>query len=142
LTYYFQSFGKTAFTCLKTWLTYGGVVTDYIETKTSDGTIIRIEVQSTTKTATGFGGRLPAPTNLSNETAATAYDQTLLAIRACADGVIKTLQNLEATPSAASIDFAIKIDADAGAMVAKSRDDAQFKVSLTWKQVEADEKEE
>ena len=32
----------------------------------------------------------------------------------------------------ASIDFAIKVDATAGAMIAKSMNDAQFKVSLSW----------
>ena len=115
---------------------------DYIETKTRDGATIRIEVESTTKTAPGFGGRPAAPTDVSTEAAADIFDQTLTTIRACANGVVETWQNLEATPSAASIDFSIKVDADAGVMVARSREDAQFKISLSWKQVEQDEKAE
>jgi hypothetical protein len=63
-------------------------------------------------------------------------------VRICANGVIQTLQNLDTLPSAASIDFAIKIDAEAGAMIAKSLGDAHFKVSLSWKQVEPEAKDD
>lgn len=113
---------------------------DYIETRTKDGTTIRIEVDFAAKSGTGFGH--PAATKTPGEAAANAYDQTLETIRACANGVIATLQNLEALPSAASINFAIKIDAEAGAMIAKSMNEAQFKVALSWKQVEPAPEEE
>jgi hypothetical protein len=110
---------------------------DFIEMKTKSGATVRIEVtserpgagfghQSSTRAGAGAGGT-------------SAYDQTLEIIRACANDLIDTLQNLEAPPSAASIDFAIKIDGEAGAMIAKSGADAQFKVSLSWKQVEPDQ---
>ncbi len=112
----------------------------YIETQAKDGTIIRIEVESASKTSTGFA-RQPAPVNVSTEAAKDAYDQTLNTIRACANGVLDTLQTLEVLPSAASIDFAIKVDAEAGVMIAKSPAEAQFKVSLSWKQVEASQEE-
>jgi hypothetical protein len=115
-------------------------MTDYIETRTKDGATIRIEVESTAKTTAGFG-RQPPTTNVSHDAVRDVYDQTLSTIRACANGVIDTLQSLEALPSAASIDFAIKIDAEAGAMIAKSLNDAQFKVSLNWKQVEPEQQE-
>ena len=108
---------------------------DYIETKTSDGTPIRIEVETSSKSGAGFARSSPAA---EAEAAKDAYNQTLNTIRACANGVIETLQNLEAAPSAASINFAIKVDAEAGATVAKSVNDAQFKISLSWKQVEPD----
>jgi hypothetical protein len=111
---------------------------DYIETKTKDGTPIRIEVESAQKSGAGFA-RSASSDDVSGETAKEAYSQVLGTIRACADGVIDTLQNMEAAPNSASIDFAIKIDAEAGAMVAKSMGDAHFKVSLSWKQVEPDQ---
>jgi hypothetical protein len=114
---------------------------DYIETKTKSGATIRIEVESG-RLGAGFGHQ--SSTKVDSGAAGTSvYDQTLETIRACANDVIDTLQNLEAPPSAASIDFAIKIDGEAGAMIAKSGADAQFKVSLSWKQVEPgqDEKE-
>ncbi len=110
-------------------------MTDYIETKATDGTTIRIEVESTGKTGAGFA-RPSAAAAVTGEATKDAYDQVLATIRACANGVVETLQNLETAPSAASINFAIKIDAEAGAMVAKSGNEAQFKVALSWKQVE------
>jgi hypothetical protein len=108
---------------------------EYIETRTADGTPIRIEVESAAKSGAGFA-RQTAPTDVSTEGTKGAYDQVLATIRACANGVVDTLQNLSAAPNAASIDFAIKINAEAGAVIAKSMADSHFKVSLTWKQVE------
>jgi len=115
-------------------------MTHYIETQAKDGSVIRIEVEDTSKAGVGFTSK-PAPaTDVSGDTAKDVYNQTLKTIQACANGVVETIQNLEALPSAASIDFAIKIDGEAGALIAKSREDAQFKVSLSWKQDAGEEK--
>ena len=116
-------------------------MTHYIETYTKDGSSIRIEVEDTSKPAPGFT-RQSSPTDVSSEAVEDAYDQTLKTIRGCANGVIDALQNLETLPSTASFDFAIKIDAEAGAMVAKSRDEGQFKISLNWKQAETEKEED
>lgn len=115
------------------------MTTEYIETHTKDGTVIRIEVEAGSKTMTGFSSHLSHTDTA--EATTEAYNETLNTIRACANGMIDTLQSLEALPSTASIDFALKIDAKAGAMIARSANDAQFKVSLSWKQAEAGEEE-
>lgn len=116
-------------------------MTDYIETKTKDGTLLRIEVESLHKTGAGFT-RAAVSADEAGEAAQDAYKRILDTIRACANGVVDTMGELDAPPSAASIDFAIKIDAEAVAMVAKSAADAQFKVSLSWKQAETGQDEE
>ncbi len=113
-------------------------MTEYIETQTQDGATLRIEVESASKGAAGFSRHAPSP-NLSNEAVKDAYDQILNTIQTCANGVIATLQDLDTPPSAASVDFAIKVDAEAGAMIAKSLGEAHFKVSLSWKQVEPEQ---
>ena len=115
-------------------------MTDYVETKTKEGTTIRIEVDSGGKSGTGFGRA--AAEGAAGENAADAYNQVLDTIRACANGMIETVQNLDAAPSGASIDFAIKVDADAGAMVAKRMGEAQFKISLSWQQAEPESSDE
>jgi len=115
-------------------------MTEYIETKTKDGVAIRIEVEADAKGSAGFA-RQATTGDVSTETAQDAYNQTLNTIRACANGVIDTWQSLDAQPSSASIEFAIKIDAKAGAMIAKSAGAAQFKVSLSWKQIEPESEE-
>ena len=118
------------------------IMAQYIETFTKDGTSIRIEVESDSKLGgVGFASQASRD-NVSSEATKDAYDQTLNTIRGCANGVIDTIQNLETLPSTASIDFAIKIDPEAGAMIAKSGGDAQFKVSLSWKQAEPDKDQE
>ena len=106
----------------------------YIETQAKDGSMIRIEVEDTSKTGVGFTPKQDRATDVSGETAKDAFNQSLKTISACANGVIDTIQTLDTLPSSASVEFAIKVDAEAGALVAKSRDDAQFRVSLSWKQ--------
>lgn len=114
---------------------------EYIETQTKEGATLKIEVESASKVAAGFT-RSTSPANVSHEGVKDAYDQTLQTVRLCANGMIATLQGLDTLPSAASVDFAIKIDAEAGAMIAKSLGDAHFKVSVSWKQVEPESKDE
>jgi hypothetical protein len=113
----------------------------YIETQTKDGTKVRIEVEFSSKTSAGFT-RQAASADLSSEAVQNAYAETLDTIRGCANGMLETLQKMTSLPSAATIDFAIKIDAEAGPMIAKARDEGQFRVSLTWKQPEPDKDEE
>jgi hypothetical protein len=88
----------------------------------------------------GFS-RATSPTDISTEAAKDAYSQFLGAIRDCADGLIDTIQQLNDPPGSASLDFAVKIEAEAGAMIAKSRDEGQFRVSLSWKQAEPEKAE-
>ena len=102
---------------------------NYIETKTKDGQPIRIEVESASK---GVGFSSKSNPNITDN--GSAYEQTLSTIKACASGVIDTLQGLETPPQNASVSFAIKIDGEVGALIAKSAENAQFKVSLSWKQ--------
>lgn len=111
------------------------MTTHYIETVTEDGQSIRIEVEETVKSSAGFTRQNPQA-NLSSEAVKDAYEQALATIRGCADGVVATLQDLTPSPSSASIEFSIKVDAEAGSMVAKTRETGQFKVSLSWKQPE------
>lgn len=110
-------------------------MTYYIETQAKDGSPIRIEVEDTTKPTTGFT-RKPEATNISGESAKDVYQQMLETISGCATGIVETVQNLPSLPNAAAVDFAIKIDAEAGPMIAKSKEDAQFRISLSWKESE------
>lgn len=115
------------------------MTTEYIETKTKDGSTIRIEVEPGTKVKTGFGGQVD--TDGATSEAAQAYNDTLNTIRACANGIVDTLQEMDTPPSAASVDFALKIDAKAGPLIAKSGSDVHFKISLNWSQPEPEQDE-
>ena len=114
---------------------------EYIETKAKDGSVIRIEVEPGSKTKTGFGAQADAD-GATDDAIANVYEETLDTIRACASGMIDSLQSMETPPSAASVEFALKVDAKAGPMIARSGSNVHFKVSLNWKQPEAETGEE
>ncbi len=116
-------------------------MTYYIETHTKEGTPLKIEVESAAKTSAGFS-RPTSPSNVSHEVVQDAYDQTLQTIRTCANGIIETIAGLNVPPSSAGVDFGIKIDGEAGAMVARSLGEAHFKVSLSWKQAQPESKDD
>lgn len=108
---------------------------DYIETQGKNGTVVRIEVERGGKQTAGFG-RSSGEGDATTEATRDSYAQMLGVIQACAGGVVDTLQAMDPTPAAASIDFGIRFDVQAGAMVAKSIGESQFKVSVSWKQPE------
>lgn len=111
-------------------------MTHYIETKTKDGAIIRIEVEDTSKPSPGFTRQVTTPTNVSGDSAENAFAEVLTAISGLANGVVETMRSLSTVPNAAAIEFAVKVDGEVGALIAKRRDDGQFKVSLSWKEPE------
>ncbi|MCB0208570.1 MAG: hypothetical protein KDJ52_04555 [Anaerolineae bacterium] len=112
----------------------------YIETLIKDGQSIRIEVDEASRSGAGFARQSPS-SDISSDATKDAYSQVLDTVRGCANGVIDVLQSLEAQPQSASVDFAIKVDAEAGAMIAKSRESGQFRISLSWKQPDPDDKD-
>lgn len=112
---------------------------DYIETTTKSGAKLLIEVAAEVRGSTGFGRQTSTE---NSDQVSDAYTQMLAAIEACASGVIETIEGLPTQPSAASIDFGVKIDGKAGAMIAKSLGEGQVKVSLSWKQPEPEKKED
>ena len=115
-------------------------MTHYIETHTKDGSPIRIEVEVTSKTGAGFTHQA-SPADLSSDAVRDAYDQALNTIRGWANGLIDTIQHIDSLPNSAAVDFAVKIDPEAGAMIAKSRDEGQFRVSLSWKQPDSEKED-
>jgi hypothetical protein len=58
-------------------------------------------------------------------------DQALASARPAAESVINTFRAL--SPSELSVEFGLKIDAEAGAVFAKAGIGAHFVVSMTWR---------
>jgi len=103
---------------------------DYIESRVGNEGKILIEI-SNGKGAVGFGSH---QSEEEKEKVDNAFNQALNTIRLAANGVLETLNTLPEKPDHVKIDFAIKIDDDAQAMLAKaSSSDAQLKVSLAWR---------
>ena len=99
----------------------------YIESIVGDNGNILIEVEEAGG-GVGFGAR-PAK---GQEKPHNAFNLALNTIQLTASSVVETLNTLDEKPSIARVDFAIKFDAEAGVMLAKSNSDAQLRVSLSW----------
>ena len=114
-------------------------MTNYIESIVGDSGKILIEV-SEPGGSVGFGAQ--EVTTASAEKAHNAFNQALHTIQLAASSVLETLHTLNEMPDTARIDFAIKFDAEAKAMIAKSPGSAQLNVSLTWTTTKPDAEEE
>ena len=103
---------------------------DYIESLVGDEGKILIEV-SGNRGGVGFGAQKDKeggePDQLEN-----AFNHALSTIQLAAGSVLETLNTLKERPSSARLDFAIKIDPEAGAMIATGDSKSQLRVSLTW----------
>lgn len=109
-------------------------MTDYIKSTVGENGKILIEVTDN-RGHVGFG------VQQSNEekkaTANNAFSQAMDTIQMAAASVFDTLHGMENQPDHVKIDFAIKIDPVAGAMLARADSrDSQLRVSLGWKMSE------
>jgi hypothetical protein len=76
-----------------------------------------------------------SPENLA-EKSAQALDKAMSTVRLMGQRVTETVKgiNVADRPSKVELEFGLKFDAEAGALVAKASTEAAFKVVLTWEQ--------
>jgi len=101
---------------------------NYIESIVGNDGQILIEV-SEASGGVGFGAQAGGKPR---EKPHNAFNQALHMIQLTASSVLETLNTLEQKPDTARIDFAIKFDPEAKAMIAHSSNDAQLRISLSW----------
>jgi hypothetical protein len=68
------------------------------------------------------------------EKSAKALDAAMGTIKGIARRVTETVDKISDKPTEVSVEFGIKLDAEAGAYIAKASVEAGFTVTLTWKQ--------
>jgi hypothetical protein len=66
------------------------------------------------------------------ERSANALDAAMASIHDLADRVSTTVNNLVRQPAEAEVEFGVKLDAEAGALIAKSKMEAHIVVTLRW----------
>lgn len=73
------------------------------------------------------------------EKSARALDSAMDTIRAMAHRVTETVRGIQVSerPHEVAVEFGLKLDAEAGAYIAKAGTEAGFKVTLTWQRVPA-----
>jgi hypothetical protein len=70
------------------------------------------------------------------ERAEDAFEKAMGTIRTCAEGFFENVRNFPEyiCPQEVTMEFGITFGAEVGAVVAKTSGEANFKISLTWKE--------
>jgi hypothetical protein len=103
-----------------------------VEYKLDQGEAIFIEVEETesersrTPVSRGIESGVP-------EKATKEFDQALDAIKPVADSIVQKLKSLSSKPDSIGVEFGVKMNAQAGAFIAATSVEANFKVTLSWK---------
>lgn len=67
------------------------------------------------------------------EKSARALDKAMQTIRGLAERLAATVQDLPTRPQAVEVAFGLKLNAEAGALIARTGGEASLNVKLTWK---------
>lgn len=101
-----------------------------VEYKLEQGGAILIEVVETEYEI----GRTPVAIKPGvPEEATKKFGQALEDIKPVADVIVQKLKSLSSKPDSIGVEFGIKMNAKAGALIAATEVEANFKVTLSWK---------
>ena len=97
--------------------------------------VIKIEIDATLQQGEIEAGRAREIV----EHAQDAFEQAMQTARASAEKFIEMANGLSQKSSKVKIEFGLKLDAEAGAMVAKASTSAHYKVTLSWEPSKAND---
>jgi len=106
-----------------------------VEFPLQEGGAIMVEVDSAAAPA-GSTVRGVNPTAVL-EKARQSFETALEGIKPAAGAIIGKLRELGDQPEQVSVEFGIKLSAEAGAVIASTGVEANFKVTLLWKRAQA-----
>lgn len=92
-----------------------------------DGSSICVEVDEVPK-----AGEKLVSSNVAQQ-AAQKFSEALDVLKPVAGALVDKLRSVETTPEEIQVEFALKLSAEFGAVVAKSQGEGSFKVTVTWK---------
>lgn len=101
-----------------------------VEYRLENGGNVLIEVEETELEK----GRAPVSRKLGvPEEAAKEFEQALDDIKSVAETIVQKLKDLSSQPDNVGVEFGIKMNAQAGAFIASTAVEANFKITLSWK---------
>lgn len=108
-----------------------------VETKheiNGQNVVINIEMDSAPSSKTQYGAVRGAASEKVIESARDYFADGMALARHCAAGMVESLQSLAAAarPDEVEMQLAIKLDANAGAVLAKVGAEAQLQVKMKW----------
>ena len=84
------------------------------------------------------GSMVPAASRGLKEKAQTTFEEALAKVRPAAETVLHQLRQMHQSPDEIQVEFGLKLSAEAGAILAASGMEANYKITLTWKRHRAD----
>jgi len=114
-------------------VSYGGVVMSYlVEFPLEDGTSLLVE-----SGGSGPGERVTRTGRPSEviEKARLTFEEALDRVQPAAAIVLRKLRSLAESPDEVEIEFGLKLSAEAGAFIASTGVEGNYKVTVKWKRV-------
>ena len=105
-----------------------------VEFPLEDGSTILVEVDE--PESAGGTARVARGDNKTVAKANQTFEKALDKIKPTANAVISKLRDLTHSPDEITVEFGLKLSAEAGAVLAAAGIEANYKVTLTWKKVE------
>ena len=99
-----------------------------VEFPLSSGESILVEVN-----VEESGGMVPAASRGLREKAQATFEEALAKVRPAAETVLRQLREMHQSPDEIQVEFGLKLSAEAGAIIAASGMEANYKITLTWK---------
>lgn len=97
-----------------------------------DGDVVLVEVDS--------DGPEISPVSRAGEvitSAAASFDGALAQVRKAASKAVASFRDMDVRPDEVQVEFGVKLNAQAGAVIAKTGVDGHLKVKLTWQRGDA-----
>lgn len=104
------------------------MVKNLVEYQLADGGAVVVEVEAPMGEGTQ---RVSRPGESIPERVQTSFNEAIARLRPAADAVLQAFQGLN-TPTEIGLEFGVKFNAKAGAIIASVDSEAVFKVSLKW----------
>jgi hypothetical protein len=104
-------------------------MTDLVQFELEDGSSVLIETESVSGQPVTRGGRAAEMISKADET----FEQALGRMGPTATAILKKFRETAEQPDEIEIEFGVKISAEAGAIVAKTSGEANFRIAVRWK---------
>ncbi|MFD9125468.1 CU044_2847 family protein [Kitasatospora sp. NPDC059571] len=107
-------------------------MSEYVEFLTADGAVVRVEGAATGPAGDPYGMQPVGRAGDAAVRAAETFEQALGGVRSAAEAALRVLRGGDLRPDEVEIEFAVKLSAEAGALIARTAADAHLTVKLTW----------
>lgn len=105
------------------------IMADLVEFMLEDGSSVLIEAETVSGRPVMRGGRTTELISKADET----FEQALRRVGPTSAAIVERFRDLSQQPDEIEIEFGVKVNAEAGAIIAKTSGEANFRITIRWK---------